>query len=175
MTRAGGGAPASPGPGRGPMAAGPVVAKARSFGPSIKRLIGLLFSYRTSMSVVVLSIIGSVILTAFAPRVLGDATNIIFDGVVGKMLPAGTTKAQAVEGLRERGNGTLADMVNSMNVTPGVGIDFGDVGRVLLIVLALYIGSSLLSWLARICSTSSSSEPSSICAQRSRPRSTGSH
>lgn len=129
------------------MAAGPVVAKARSFGPSIKRLIGLLFSYRTSMSVVVLSIIGSVILTAFAPRVLGDATNIIFDGVVGKMLPAGTTKAQAVEGLRERGNGTLADMVNSMNVTPGVGIDFGDVGRVLLIVLALYVGSALLSWL----------------------------
>jgi len=123
------------------------VAKARSFGPSIKRLIGLLFSYRTSMSVVVLSIIGSVILTAFAPRVLGDATNIIFDGVVGKMLPAGTTKAQAVEGLRERGNGTLADMVNSMNVTPGVGIDFGDVGRVLLIVLALYVGSALLSWL----------------------------
>ncbi len=147
MTRAGGAAPASPGPGRGPMAAGPVVAKARSFGPSIKRLIGLLFSYRTSMSVVVLSIIGSVILTAFAPRVLGDATNIIFDGVVGKMLPAGTTKAQAVEGLRERGNGTLADMVNSMNVTPGVGIDFGDVGRVLLIVLALYVGSALLSWL----------------------------
>ena len=147
MTRAGGAAPAPPGPGRGPMAAGPVVAKARSFGPSIKRLIGLLFSYRTSMSVVVLSIIGSVILTAFAPRVLGDATNIIFDGVVGKMLPAGTTKAQAVEGLRERGNGTLADMVNSMNVTPGVGIDFGDVGRVLLIVLALYVGSALLSWL----------------------------
>ena len=147
MTRAGGAAPAPPGPGRGPMAAGPVVAKARSFGPSIKRLIGLLFSYRTSMSVVVLSIIGSVILTAFAPRVLGDATNIIFDGVVGKMLPAGTTKAQAVEGLRERGNGTLADMVNSMNVTPGVGFDFGDVGRVLLIVLALYVGSALLSWL----------------------------
>ncbi|OBA30650.1 ABC transporter ATP-binding protein [Gordonia sp. 852002-51296_SCH5728562-b] len=147
MTRAGGAAPAPPGPGRGPMAAGPVVAKARSFVPSIKRLIGLLFSYRTSMSVVVLSIIGSVILTAFAPRVLGDATNIIFDGVVGKMLPAGTTKAQAVEGLRERGNGTLADMVNSMNVTPGVGIDFGDVGRVLLIVLALYVGSALLSWL----------------------------
>ncbi|MGW0452473.1 ABC transporter ATP-binding protein [Gordonia sputi] len=147
MTRAGGAAPAPPGPGRGPMAAGPVVAKARSFGPSIKRLIGLLFSYRTSMSVVVLSIIGSVILTAFAPRVLGDATNIIFDGVVGKMLPAGTTKAQAVEGLRERGNGTLADMVNSMNVSPGVGIDFGDVGRVLLIVLALYVGSALLSWL----------------------------
>lgn len=148
MTRGGGSsAPASPGPGRGPMAAGPVVAKARSFGPSIKRLIGLLFSYRTFMSVVVASIVGSVILTALAPRVLGDATNIIFDGVVGKMLPAGMTKAQAVEGLRERGQGTFADMVNSMDVTPGVGIDFGDVGRVLLIVLALYVGSAVLSWL----------------------------
>ena len=148
MTRGGGAsAPASPGPGRGPMAAGPVVAKARSFGPSIKRLIGLLFSYRTFMSVVVASIVGSVILTALAPRVLGDATNIIFDGVVGRMLPAGMTKAQAVEGLRERGQGTFADMVNSMDVTPGVGIDFGDVGRVLLIVLALYVGSAVLSWL----------------------------
>ncbi|MGV9826076.1 MULTISPECIES: ABC transporter ATP-binding protein [unclassified Gordonia (in: high G+C Gram-positive bacteria)] len=144
MTRGG---PAGPGPGRGPMAAGPVVQKARSFGPSIKRLIRLLFSYRVFMTVVITTIVGSVILTAIAPRVLGDATNLIFDGVVGKMLPAGITKAQAVAGLRERGQDTFADMVGSMNLTPGVGVDFAAVGRVLTIVLVLYAGSAVLSWL----------------------------
>ena len=39
-------------------------------------------------------------------------------------------------------------MVSSMDVIPGTGIDFGDVGRVLLIVLALYVVSMTLAWLA---------------------------
>ena len=131
----------------GPMMGGPVE-KPRSFGPSVKRLVRLLASYRIAMMVVLASIVGSVILVAIGPRVLGHATDLVFDGVVGKMLPAGITKEQAVDGLRARGDGTFADMVSSMDVTPGVGVDFGDVGRVLLIVLALYVASSFLAWLA---------------------------
>lgn len=128
------------------MAAGPAE-KARSFGPSLKRLMHLLLSYRGFMVIIVLATVASVILTAIAPRVLGHATDLIFNGVVGRELPAGITKQQAVEGLRAQGQDTLADMVNSMNLTPGVGIDFGEVGRVLLIVLMLYVGSALLSWI----------------------------
>ncbi|NED68760.1 ABC transporter ATP-binding protein, partial [Streptomyces sp. SID10244] len=69
-------------------------------------------------------------------------------GVIGATLPAGLTKDQAIAGMRESGQNTFADMVSSMDVTPGVGVDFSAVGRVLMIVLILYVGSSLLAWLA---------------------------
>ncbi len=122
--------------------------KARTFGPSIKRLIALLARYRVAMVVVLGSIVGSVVATSVAPRILGHATDLIFNGIIGARLPAGITKEQAVAGLRARGQGTFADMVASMDLTPGVGVDFSAVARVLTIVLALYLASSLLGWLA---------------------------
>ena len=59
------------------------------------------------------------------PKILGNATNDIFEGVIGKQLPAGVTKDQVVAGLRASGQDQLADMVAAMNLTPGAGIDFG--------------------------------------------------
>ncbi|WP_132472490.1 ABC transporter ATP-binding protein [Rhodococcus sp. SMB37] len=112
----------------------------------MKRLLHLLVSYRGFMIVILTATVGSVILTAIAPRILGHATDLIFNGVIGRMLPAGTTKEQAVADLRAQGQDTFADMVGSMDLTPGVGIDFTAVGRVLLTVLALYVGSALLAW-----------------------------
>ncbi|HET8930325.1 MAG TPA: ABC transporter ATP-binding protein, partial [Acidimicrobiales bacterium] len=112
----------------------------------MKRLLHLLVSYRGFMIVILTATVGSVILTAIAPRILGHATDLIFNGVVGRMLPAGTTKEQAVADLRAQGQDTFADMVGSMDLTPGVGIDFTAVGQVLLTVLALYVGSALLAW-----------------------------
>ncbi|WP_425476255.1 ABC transporter ATP-binding protein [Gordonia oleivorans] len=150
MTRPGPGSgpTAAPGPGRGPMMAGPVLQKAHSFGPSMKRLVRLLMAYPLRMVTVLTAIVGSVILLAIAPRILGHATNLIFDGVIGKALPEGITKAQAIDGLRERGQDTVADMISSMDVTPGVGVDFTAVGQTLLIVLVCYVASSFLSWVA---------------------------
>ena len=58
------------------------------------------------------------------------------------------SKDQAVAGLRAQGDDTFADMVSSMDVTPGVGVDFGDVGRVLFITFAMYVVASGLAWLA---------------------------
>ncbi|MGP3706651.1 ABC transporter ATP-binding protein [Gordonia paraffinivorans] len=132
-------------PGR-PMA-GPE-SKPRSFWPSVKRLVHQLGTYRWQMTVTLTSIVASVVLLAIAPRVLGHATNLVFDGVVGEMLPAGLTKEQAVAGLRERGDDTFADMVSSMDVTPGVGVDFGAVGQVLLITFVMYVVASGLGWFA---------------------------
>ncbi|MHC3003426.1 ABC transporter ATP-binding protein [Gordonia sp. GN26] len=131
----------------GPMAGGPE-SKPRSFWPSIKRVVAQLGSYRGLMTVTLSSIVGSVILLAVAPRVLGHATDLVFNGVIGRMLPAGQSKDQAVAGLRDRGDDTFADMVSSMDVTPGVGVDFGDVGRVLLLTLVMYVVASGLAWLA---------------------------
>ncbi len=135
----------------GPMAAGgpPESKPPRSFWPSIKRVVAQLGSYRGLMTVTLTSIVGSVILLAIAPRVLGHATDLVFNGgVIGRMLPAGVSKDQAVGGLRAQGDDTFADMVSSMDVTPGVGVDFGDVGRVLFITFAMYVVASGLAWLA---------------------------
>ncbi|MFF0815142.1 ABC transporter ATP-binding protein [Rhodococcus sp. NPDC003318] len=131
--------------GRGPMGA-PAQQKARSFGPSVKRLVRLLLAYRGFVVTILTATVCAVILTALAPRVLGHATDLVFNGVIGRMLP-GDSKDQAVAELRAQGQDTFADMVSSMDVTPGVGVDFTAVGKVLLVVLGLYVGSALLSWL----------------------------
>ncbi|TQM29354.1 ABC transporter ATP-binding protein [Nocardia bhagyanarayanae] len=124
-------------------------AKAKSFGPSLKRLLRRLAPERFYVWCIVGLAVVSVVLNTLGPYLLGKATNLVFDGVVGKNLEAmrGLSKEQAVERLREGGNDTLADMLSAMNVIPGVGVDFGAVGQVLLIVLALYIGASVFGWL----------------------------
>ena len=126
---------------------GPPPGKAEAFWPSFKRMVGLLGAHRVSLVVVALAAVGTVVLAVAAPRVLGQATNVIFEGVVSTMLPAGTTKAQAVEMLRARGMDDFASMLSAMDVVPGAGIDYTRLGRILTVVLALYIGSAVLNWL----------------------------
>ncbi|MVU79649.1 ATP-binding cassette domain-containing protein [Nocardia sp. ET3-3] len=122
-------------------------AKAKSFGPSLKRLLRMLAPDRFYLAIVFVLAVGSVVLNTLGPQILGKATNLIFDGVVGKSLPAGHSKDELVAGLRANGNNTFADMLASMNVIPGTGIDFTAVGHVLAGVLALYIGAAVFQWL----------------------------
>ena len=131
----------------GDMHAGPPPGKAEAFWPSFKRMVGLLGTYRVSLVVVALAAVGTVVLAVAAPKVLGQATNVIFEGVVSTMLPAGTTKAQAIEALRARGMDDFATMLSAMDVIPGAGIDYTRLGRILTVVLGLYVGSGLLNWL----------------------------
>ena len=126
---------------------GPPPGKAEAFWPSFKRMVGLLGAYRVSLMIVALAAVGTVVLAVAAPKVLGQATNVIFEGVVSTMLPAGTTKAQAIEALRARGMDDFATMLSAMDVIPGAGIDYARLGRILTVVLGLYVGSGLLNWL----------------------------
>ena len=126
---------------------GPPPGKAEAFWPSFKRMVGLLGAHRISLVVVALAAVGTVVLAVAAPKVLGQATNVIFEGVVSTMLPAGTTKAQAVEMLQARGMDDFASMLSAMDVVPGAGIDYTRLGQILTVVLALYVGSGLLNWL----------------------------
>ena len=126
---------------------GPPPGRAEAFWPSFKRMVGLLGAYRVSLMIVALAAVGTVVLAVAAPKVLGQATNVIFEGVVSTMLPAGTTKAQAIEALRARGMDDFATMLSAMDVVPGAGIDYTRLGRILTVVLALYVGSGLLNWL----------------------------
>ncbi|MBH0120173.1 ABC transporter ATP-binding protein/permease [Rhodococcus sp. HM1] len=115
---------------------------------SIKRILGLLHPQRFIVYGVLLMVLLGVIAQAVAPLLLGRATDVIFDGVIGLQLPAGLTKDEAVAQLRSEGNDQFADMVSGTAAVPGEGIDFGALGRILFVVLALYLLSSALIWVA---------------------------
>ncbi|TXK20042.1 ABC transporter ATP-binding protein [Homoserinibacter sp. GY 40078] len=121
--------------------------KAMSFGPSARRLIGRLRPDRLGvMFVILLGTIG-VILSVIGPKVLGQATNLIFEGVVSAQLPAGVTKDEVIAGLEAQGDTAQADLLRNMDLRPGEGIDFSALALVLGIVLLLYVFSSVFMWL----------------------------
>ncbi|MFE2376486.1 ABC transporter ATP-binding protein [Streptomyces sp. NPDC059398] len=130
------------GPG-GRMMAGPTQ-KSMDFKGSGKRLLRLLAQDRPALFTMVLAVIGSVALSVVGPKILGRATDLIFGGIIGRRLPAGTTKAQALKGLRARGQGAMADMLSGVDFTPGKGIDFSQVGQILLLALAAFACAGLL-------------------------------
>ena len=120
--------------------------KAKQFWPSAKRLLGLLAPYKLALTAVFAMNAVSVVLAVYAPRVMGRAMDVIFSGVMSKHMPPGTTKEQAVEGLRAAGQDRFADMASAMELTPGSGIDFDRLGQLIVAVLVLYVAASLLMW-----------------------------
>jgi ATP-binding cassette, subfamily B, multidrug efflux pump len=137
-----------PPPPRGPlghMMGGPA-AKALNFKGSLRRLVARLRGDRRLVTTAVVLGVVSVTLSVIAPKIMGNATDLIFEGLIGGRLPAGATKAEAVAGLRASGQSRIADMVSAMDVVPGRGVDFAAVGYVLLVVLVLYVVASVLSW-----------------------------
>ncbi len=94
------------------------VEKAKDFKPSAKRLARRLHPERVTFAVVVVLGVTSVAFAVAGPKILGHATDIIFDGVLERM-----------------------------RQVPGAGIDFGALGSVLTWVLALYFASSVFGWI----------------------------
>ena len=137
-----------PGPG-GPGAHALVMptAKAKDFRGALRRLAGLLKAERALLIIVVLLAVVSVAFAVVGPKILGHATNIIFDGVVSKQIPAGGTKAQAIASLRAKGQDRIADMLSSMTLHPGHGVDFNALARMLLLLVGVYVLSALFAWL----------------------------
>jgi len=144
--RGGGGQPH--GPGFGPPGLIGSGEKAKDFKGSFKRLVRRLRPERSKLILIILLAVVSVACTVAAPKILARATNLIFAGVVSKQLPPGVSQEQAVAGLRAAGQENQANMLAGMsNINPGQGVDFAAVGRVLLIVTAIYLLSALFGWL----------------------------
>lgn len=120
--------------------------KPLNFGPSVRRILGMMRPDRFRMAWVVLMAGVSIALAVAAPKILGMATDVIFNGVVGRMLPAGASKEQVVAGLRARGETQLADMLSAMNVVPGQGMDLSRLGTILAWVLVLYIAAFFFNY-----------------------------
>ncbi|MEU2492693.1 ABC transporter ATP-binding protein [Streptomyces sp. NPDC007883] len=131
------------GPG-GRMMMGQSGERSMDFRGSGQRLLRQLLPERRALWVMVASGVLSVGLSVVGPWILGKATDLVFAGVVGREMPAGPSRDQAVEALRERGDGGLADMLSGVDFTPGRGIDFTAVGGVLLVALAVFAAAGLL-------------------------------
>ncbi|TAK01622.1 MAG: ABC transporter ATP-binding protein [Chloroflexota bacterium] len=140
-------------PPRRPMGGGPGMmfqqapaAKSKDFKGSFRRLVGELRPERRGVVAVLVLGVVSVFFSVIGPKLLGNATNVLFEGVVGKQFPAGVTIDQVVAGLRANGQDNMADMLMSMHVTPGVGVDFAALTSILVIVTVVYVLSSIFSW-----------------------------
>jgi ATP-binding cassette subfamily B protein len=131
----------------GHMAAGMPAEKALNFSVSARRLLRRLAPQRLRVTAVLALALVSVGLAVLGPKILGHATDVIFSGVIGQRLPPGTTQEQAVQAARDAGQGSFADMLARMDVVPGQGIDFGALGRVLLLAVAVYVCSAVFGWL----------------------------
>ncbi|MGW4028915.1 ABC transporter ATP-binding protein [Streptomyces sp. NPDC004838] len=113
-----------------------------------KRLLKQLAPDRALLWLMLVAAVLSVGFSAVGPMVLGWATDLVFAGVVGRSMPEGTSKGEAIDGLRSDGENGLADMLSGVGFTPGRGIDFPAVGEILLLALALFVVSGLLALVA---------------------------
>ena len=91
--------------------------KAKDFKGTMKNLFEYLKPYRLSMLVVIIFAIGSATFSIVGPKVLGKATTKIFEGLMNKV----------------SGN--------------SLGMDFDYIGKILLILLGLYVISAIFSYI----------------------------
>jgi ATP-binding cassette subfamily B multidrug efflux pump len=114
------------GRGFGPMGGGPMGrgghiafmpgARARDFKGTMRKLIAYLGPYRLATLVVILLSMASTVFSIFGPKVLGQATTKLFEGVIAQITGSGN------------------------------GIDFVAIGQILLTALGLYVFSAVLAY-----------------------------
>ncbi|MEU3030972.1 ABC transporter ATP-binding protein [Streptomyces incarnatus] len=126
------------------MAGGGPDQRSMDFKGSGRRLLGQFRPERLTVYGLLVCVVVSVALSVIGPKILGRATDLVFSGIIGRQLPAGTTKAQVLAQMRAHGKGAVADMLQSTDFTPGKGIDFGAVGDVLLLALVTFLVAGLL-------------------------------
>ncbi|MEU3202057.1 MULTISPECIES: ABC transporter ATP-binding protein [unclassified Streptomyces] len=132
------------GPGGRMMAGGGPDQRSIDFMGSSRRLIARFGPERLTTYALLACVVLSVGLSVIGPKILGEATDLVFAGIVGRDMPEGATKEQVLDSMRERGEGDVADMLRSTDFTPGEGIDFTAVGHVLLFALAVFLVAGLL-------------------------------
>jgi len=125
----------------------PGKARSRDFTGSALRLLRRLTPHRGLIATVLVLSLGGIALSVIGPRVLGHATDLLFNGVIGRQLPPGISKDQAVAAARSRGDTAFAEMLSRMDLVPGQGVDFAAVARTLALALVLYLAAAALIWL----------------------------
>ncbi len=121
--------------------------KPKDFSGTVKRLLAYFKPEMIGLILVVILTITSVVFTVYAPRILGNATNELFKGIISKQLPPGVTKDQVIAMLKARGQDQFAEMISKMDLVPGAGVDFTAIGKILLTLAVIYLLAALFQWL----------------------------
>ncbi|MGO1623089.1 ABC transporter ATP-binding protein [Flaviflexus sp.] len=125
--------------------------KSQNFGPTIRRILSMLKPARGKIALIILLTAMAVVMQVAGPALLGQATDIIYVGVLGGVLadmPSGLSPEETVARLEADGRNELANMVGRADVVPGQGIDFGDLGRILIFVAIIYVIAAVLQFIA---------------------------
>ncbi len=154
------------GPGRGfggPM--GRIAEKPKDFRGTMFRLGEYLKKYLAAISLILLLAVGSTIFAITGPKILGQATDKLIEGVVklnfyeevqknlppGVTLPPGTTGAALLEqldqGMKEKIPSSYLKALEEMDITQRPSIDFQAIGEILLYVLGIYVISALFYYI----------------------------
>ncbi|WP_234117216.1 ABC transporter ATP-binding protein [Clostridium hydrogenum] len=145
----------------GPMGAmGRPVEKAKDFKGTVKRLLGYLKPNMTKLIIVLVFAVLSTVFSIAGPKILGKATNKLFEGVMSKVAlvqlhtqenklnavikanPMAAKSPKVIQGMAQ----IKAGIAKIMKLNGGK-IDFDYVGRICLILLALYVASALFSYI----------------------------
>jgi ATP-binding cassette, subfamily B, multidrug efflux pump len=112
------------GPGRGPMGGGPPGAmgmmggKPKSFRKTLVTFLKYLRPFRVSIALVLVFAIASTVFSIIGPKLLGNATTKLFEGVVAKAIHV-----------------------------PGAAIDFQYIGNIVVLLIVLYIASAIFNYI----------------------------
>ena len=82
---------------------GPGGGKPANAKSTLRRLLGRLGNQKLVLFGVFLATALSVTFSVLGPRALGQATNLVFDGLISKQLPKGVSKADIIAQLRASG------------------------------------------------------------------------
>ncbi|WP_069767765.1 MULTISPECIES: ABC transporter ATP-binding protein [unclassified Streptomyces] len=126
------------------MAGGGPESRTLDFKVSGRRLLARFKPERLTLSAMLSCVVLSVGLSVVGPKILGKATDLVFAGIVGRQMPAGASKEQVLDSMRERGDSGVADMLKGTDFTPGKGIDFDAVGQILLFAVGVFLVAGLL-------------------------------
>jgi ATP-binding cassette subfamily B multidrug efflux pump len=106
------------GPRGGPMAGIAAMEKPKSFGKTMRTFLAYLQPYRVQLIIVFIFSVASTAFMIIGPKMLGNATTRLFEGVVAKAMH-----------------------------TPGAAIDYAYIGRIAITLLILYLVSSAFSYI----------------------------
>jgi len=125
--------------------------KPKNFWPSFRRFLGLLRPHAWVFALA--SLLGAigVVLSVAGPKILGEATNVVFEGFtsiqLGTAFP-GLSQDEIVQALQAAGETDRANQIAAMApFTPGEGIDFVDLRTVIMWAIAVYVIGALLQWI----------------------------
>jgi ATP-binding cassette subfamily B multidrug efflux pump len=120
--------------------------KSKNLRATLRRLLERLRPERTKLALAFGLGVTSVAFMVSGPEILGNATNVLFNGLIGAHLKPGTTKAQAIAMLRREGHSQIASMIAGMKLTPGVGVNIDDLGLVLGLAALVYLFGAAFSY-----------------------------